>query len=152
MEQEQKKFFTLNTFLAILIVFAVLGAIDAAYLTYMSYRELPLPCTFSFFDGCNEVARSPYSKIFGIPLSLFGVGYYLMVIALSLGHLVFRHELLRRLILPLTSIGFLLSLYFIYIQAFLVGKFCIYCVFSALMSTILFGVSIFMSQSKEVIR
>jgi len=141
---EQKKFFTLKTLLSILIFFAGLGAIDAAYLTYMAYLELPLPCTFSFFDGCNEVARSPYSKVFGIPLSLFGVVYYLLVIIFSGGYLAFRRELLRNLIFPLTSVGFLLSLYFIYIQAFLVGKFCIYCVFSALMSTILFIAAFYM--------
>ena len=142
----QKKFFTLNTFLIILVTFAVLGAIDASYLTYMSYRQIPLPCTFSFFDGCNEVARSSYSKVFGVPLSLFGVIYYFLVIILLGGYFFSQINLLRQLILPLTSIGFLLSLYFIYIQAFLIGKFCAYCVFSALISAILFVVSIYMSR------
>jgi len=136
MDNIQKPVFAAKTVLVLIVVFAVLGAIDASYLTYMSYRELPLPCTI--FEGCNEVAGSPYSKVFGVPLSLFGVLFYVLVAAVSAAYLVLRREFLRGLILPLASVGFLLSVYFTYLQAFKIGAFCIYCIFSAAMSTLIF--------------
>ncbi len=131
----------------IILVSAILGAVDASYLTYMSYRELPLPCTI--FEGCNEVAASPYSKVFGIPLSLFGVLFYMLVAAVSGTYLVLKRELFRSLIMPLASIGFLLSAYFTYLQAFKIGAFCIYCIFSATMSTIIFISAIYLHRIRE---
>jgi len=134
--------FSVRTVLMIIIVCAVLGIADASYLTYMSYRELPLPCTI--LEGCNEVAASPYSKIFGVPLSLFGVLFYALVAIVSGTYLVSKRELLRGLIMPLASVGFLLSVYFTYLQAFKIGAFCIYCIFSATMSAIIFMSAIYL--------
>jgi uncharacterized membrane protein len=34
-------------------------------------------------DGCNAVVNSPYSRVFGVPMSYFGFMYYLYMFALA---------------------------------------------------------------------
>lgn len=64
------------------------------------------------------------------------------VIALALLYLDTKKVIVARLLVLATALGFLSSTYFIYIQKFKIGAFCIYCILSALISTILFGIGI----------
>jgi len=131
--------------LGIMVVAVIVGFIDSSYLFYKYLTASPIDCLL--FDGCNTVAKSPYSHVFGIPLPLFGMIFY----TLMLGAVIFlaKHQnlLLARLTLVLGFIGFAFSLYFIYLQGFIIQAFCIYCLISALTSTILFCAAIYTYQS-----
>lgn len=140
---------TTRIILIAIAVVAVLGIADTSYLTNAALRSLPLPCTI--LDGCNEVARSPYSRVFGVPLSLFGLIFYAAVLALSLMLMLMRarrapYVLLLRL---MGTAGFLLSIYFTYLQAFKIGAFCIYCIASVVFSTLIFALSFFVKKEEN---
>lgn len=136
------------TLLIILIlIFSVVGFSDALFLFIKKIAGGPIPCFIG--TGCDTVTNSPYSKMFGIPLALYGVAFYLLIGGCTLLYLDTKKMFFARLLFPITALGFLMSLYFIYVQKFLIGAFCMYCVISAIVSTILFVLGIV---SRHVIR
>lgn len=132
-----------RTLITVLIVVAFLGFLDASYLTASHYANVALPCYI--VQGCDIVTTSVYSKIFGIPVSLLGVGFYLSLLILTMYYIDKRKDSVIIFALPLvTSLGFLASLWFMYAQLFLLKALCAYCIFSAVTSTTLFIISIIM--------
>ncbi len=123
------------------IVLSFIGFADSTFLLAKRMSGGPIPCVLGF-TGCDEVSKSPYSALFGIPLSAYGMVFYLATAVLGILYLDTKKYIFARLILFATTLGFLLSLYFIYVQKFLIGAFCIYCILSAVISTILFGFGI----------
>ena len=64
-----------------MIALTLIGIADAAYVARGSYTGAPLWCPI--LDGCNTVMSSPYSRIFGVPMSYFGFIYYLFMFGLA---------------------------------------------------------------------
>lgn len=95
--------------------------------------------------GCSEVTESEYGSILGIKNAILGLIFYL---ALALVRLVRplaeppRAELLRKLSFVIAGIGLSFSLYFVYVQAVLIGEFCVLCTTSAVLVAILFGLHV----------
>lgn len=114
------------------------GFLDSAYLAITHFIGSPVAC--GFFTGCDVVTSSEYSAIAGIPIALFGALYYLFWVLLSVWYLDSRNTLFLAL-LPLTAIGFAVSLILIGIQVFIIDAICVYCVLSAASSTALFILS-----------
>mgnify|MGYP001566510994 CR=1 FL=1 len=131
-----------NYILWVLIVLALVGFTDSAFLLAKRISGAPIPCFIT--SGCDTVSKSPYSVLFGVPLSLLGVIFYLIIGFLALLYIDTKNILVARLIPLATMLGFLSSAYFIYVQKFKIGAFCIYCIISAIVSTLLFilGVTI----------
>lgn len=118
-------------------VVAVAGFLDATYLTVKHFLGTPIPC--SILEGCEVVTTSAYSEIFGIPVALLGSIYYLamliwLVIIIERAD---KHALLRAWSYAAIA-GFVASLGFVYIQLFILHAICLYCMGSALTSTLLF--------------
>jgi uncharacterized membrane protein len=120
---------------ALLLVLALIGFADASFLSIEHFRNAIPPCTVG---SCEAVLSSAYSTIFGVPVALFGVIYYLMISIGLFTHLEGKHEPPLRWVLLLTVCGFLMSLWFVFVQAFLLHQYCLYCLGSATISTILF--------------
>jgi uncharacterized membrane protein len=136
----------------VLLVVALLGFVDATYLTIEHYSGVIPPC--SVVEGCEQVLTSEYATILGVPVALGGSIFYLSILIGLCAYLESRNEKFLRITLLLTAIGFLSSSYFLYIQAFVLGAFCLYCLGSATTSTILFGLAIYVfskySKAREV--
>jgi uncharacterized membrane protein len=81
---------------------------------------------------------SKYAVIGGIPLALLGSLYYLAIFLLTVAYYDRKHLYILSIIARLTTLGFLVSLILIYLQAFIIRAFCFYCLLSALTSTGLF--------------
>lgn len=128
--------------LYIYCIIASLGLADATYLTYTRFLNIAPPCGLSILSGCETVARSPYSVIFGVPLSLFGMLFYGFALALTVVYIYKKFPYFKELLLATSIAGALSSLYFIYLQAFVIKAFCIYCVFSAACSFLLLGLAL----------
>jgi uncharacterized membrane protein len=96
-------------------------------------------------DGnCEEVLNSDFAKVFGIPLELAGIGYYLTVILFNVLFLVFpalKFSLLEVILFGMTLFGFFFSLYLVSIQAFYLKNWCTWCLQASLFSTLIFIVS-----------
>ncbi len=120
---------------SLMLVLALIGLIDAAYLTLQHYQNAIPPCTLR---GCEVVLTSTYASVGNIPVSLFGVVYYAFV-AMLLGKYFFRrHHTLLMLASFCTIAGFAASVYLVYVQIALLHSICQYCMVSAVTSTLLF--------------
>lgn len=119
-----------------LLVVALLGFADAAYLTVEHYQNRIPPCSLT--GGCENVLTSAYSMILGIPVSILGVIYYFLVLIGIFAYLESKNTALFRASLLFTIAGFVFSMWFIYAQVFIIHSYCLYCLGSALTSTILF--------------
>lgn len=134
--------------LVIGIICAFLGALDAGYLASLALTGNPLTC--NFIEGCEVVAMSPYSRILGVPLSLFGFFFYIVGILTFLWALVRPNLFANRLILLVSASGLVASLYFAYLQAFVIRAWCEYCIFSGIMAALVFIVALLYIRLKSV--
>ena len=119
-----------------LLVIALLGFADATYLTIEHYQGVIPPCTI--VSGCETVLSSVYSTIAGMPVSLLGAVYYLLILIGVFAYLESKNTKPLKWALVLTIFGLLFTLWFLYVQAFILGAYCLYCLGSALTSIILF--------------
>jgi uncharacterized membrane protein len=122
------------------IIVSFLGFLDATYLTAQHYLGAIPPCVIT--TGCETVLTSEHSVIFGIPTALWGAMYYLLLFILAVLALDLKPEIIR-FVAYLTPIGFFASLYFVYLQLFVIKEICSYCMISAATSTILFILGMF---------
>ncbi|MGB2580737.1 MAG: vitamin K epoxide reductase family protein [Minisyncoccia bacterium] len=136
-----------NIILWSLIGLALVGFTDSAYLLAKRMSGAPIPCFIT--SGCDTVSKSPYSVLFGIPLSAWGVLFYLGIGFLALLYIDTKNLIVAKLIPLATTLGFLSSLYFVYAQKFLIGAFCIYCILSAIVSTLLFALGVVVYKKLE---
>ena len=120
-------------------VVALVGLADAGYLTAKHYSGLNVPC--SLINGCDTVLKSSWAEFFGYPTALYGAVAYF--IAFSLAFLVYSGRVeLWKVFGVLATLMFVASLGFLYIQAFVIGAFCQYCLLSLATSTLLFVIYI----------
>lgn len=118
--------------LALLFALSFLGIADSWYLYQSAVTDTALSCDIGAgLDGCNTVAQSPYSYLFGIPLALYGVGFFAFVCALAAALTLFPARFLYRALLALSVFGTGASAVFLYIQFVLIKALCIYCIASA---------------------
>ncbi len=124
---------------------ALLGIADALYLTIEHVTGQSVKCTI--ISGCSAVLSSPYAVVAGIPLAAVGGAAYFTVFSLAILAL-FGYRFAGKLLLPLVGAMFLVTLWLIYLQAFVIREFCQYCLFSALIITTLLVVVFFSRRSR----
>jgi uncharacterized membrane protein len=110
------------------LILAVLDVAGLAIALYLSIVELGggVPVCGPI-HGCEEVARSEYSRIAGIPVAVFGVALSLILLSLALAW--WRTDLYVLLLAHygLSLAGVLFEAYFMYLQVFVIGAVCIWC-------------------------
>ncbi len=122
------------------VAVALIGFLDAVFLTAKHYSGQEVSCSLT--GGCNDVLTSQYATMLGFPTSLWGAGYYLVILAAALLYLKQQNWLSEKILSYFTFGGFLFSLYLVYLQLFVIQSICPYCLLSALTSTILFVLSL----------
>lgn len=122
---------------ALILILAFFGIADSAYLAQHELSGTPLICNVSGLSGCNTVAESPFSNLFGIPLALYGVAFYSGMFILAAVELLLSRSPLRRWLQAGALAGALASVCFTLIQQFLIGAFCIYCIISAALTVLM---------------
>src|SRR3989338_4080846 len=119
-----KKFF-------LLILLSLLGIADAAYLTFEHYQQVIPPCTINrllpIASDCGKVLRSSYSVMFGVPLAVFGVVQYLLLLTAIILLAVYRKKISAYWLILQSMIGAIFSLYFMYVQLVILKSICLYC-------------------------
>lgn len=123
---------------------SLLGIFIAAYLTLYHFGYIgTLACSGS--GGCATVQLSKWSKLLGLPVATWGLGYYATVFALSILGLQDRFTESRPLALALvwlTGWGAAFSGWLTYLEAGPIGAWCQWCVVSAIVAALLFVVSL----------
>lgn len=123
-------------------IVSLLGLADAIYLTIEHITGQSVRCTI--VAGCSEVLSSSYAVVFGVPLAAVGAAAYFSVFSLAtLAAFGYRGAGLLLTLLVTTML--LVSLWLIYLQAFVIKAFCQFCLFSA-------GITILMTLLVFIIR
>ena len=114
---------------------ALAGLTDAVYLTVEHLTGQSVRCMV--VSGCDEVLQSSYATVAaGVPVAAVGAAAYFT--AFSLATLAaFGYDGARRLLAPLVALMFLATLWFLYLQSFVIRAFCTYCLISAAVTTAL---------------
>jgi uncharacterized membrane protein len=120
----------------VFLILGVIGFLDATYLSLEHYRGVIPIC--KVVTGCGQVLLSQYSTIGPIPLSVLGMAYYTVIIVGAIIFLDIKKLRVLHLLSAYTFAGILASGYFMYLQVFIIKALCLYCIFSALTSTLLF--------------
>ena len=113
---------------------SLLGLADALYLTVEHVTGQSVKCTI--ISGCSEVLSSPYAVVAGIPLAAIGAAAYFTVFSLAT-LAAFGYRAAGTLLTPLITAMFFVSIWLIYLQAFVILEFCQYCLLSAAITTTL---------------
>ena len=123
-------------------IVSLLGLADAIYLTIEHITGQSVRCTI--VAGCSEVLSSSYAVVLGVPLAAVGAAGYFSVFSLAT-LAAFGYRGAGLLLTLLVSAMFLVSLWLIYLQAFVIKAFCQFCLFSA-------GITILMTLLVFIIR
>jgi uncharacterized membrane protein len=139
---------TINILSYLILILALLGFIDATYLTVEFFSGGNVVC--GLIEGCEQVLSSDYSSMFGIPLSLIGVIYYVTISIFAFILSINKNVNILKIILIVTFLGFIASVYFVYLQLFVINAICIYCITSALITTVLLILSALLYKQRKL--
>lgn len=123
---------------ALVLVLSFCGVADSAYLAQHETAGTQLLCNIEGLTGCNVVANSKYSQLFGIPIADYGIVFYTILFIFAALELVLVDRFLRRVLQAMALAGALISIVLIAIQIFLIHDLCVYCVGSAVIALLAF--------------
>lgn len=121
----------METNIMFIIVLSVIGIINTSYLSYHTIKKTLVKCIFFPPEWCERVQHSEYSRTLGFPNSFAGFGMYSALLILSLLYSAGTLQVFWP-IQAIVWIGFVFSMYFLFIQAFVIRAFCTWCVLSAI--------------------
>jgi uncharacterized membrane protein len=109
-------------------ILAGLDLVGLAIASYLSITELSggIP-QCGPLHGCETVALSPYSRIAGIPVAVFGVALSLVLLSLAIAWWRTNLYVLLLAHYGLSLAGVLFEIYFLYLQVFVIGAVCVWC-------------------------
>lgn len=126
----------------IIPVLALIGLGIAAYMSYVEVTRTDAVC--GPIGDCNTVQDSIYAKIFGVSVGIIGIAGYLAIMA---GWLVQIYgpenlkTLAKRGIWTMGWFGILFSIYLTFLEPFVIGASCAWCLSSAAVMTLIFWFS-----------
>ncbi len=125
---------------------AVPGMLLASYLLLFHEGKLVDVCSASGWDDCGRVSGpdAPYSAVGPIPVALIGlIGYAsLFLLAWAKDWLAIVDDYLPELLVGLTAVAFLFTVGLTGLELFVIHAICRYCVVSAVIVTVMFGLAI----------
>jgi vitamin-K-epoxide reductase (warfarin-sensitive) len=108
----------------ILVLLGIFGIVVSFLALREHYREEgDSPCSINERWDCGIVNKSPYAMLFGIPVAALGIAGYLLM-----GMLAWRRA--YRVLLVFVLAGLAFSLYLAHIEKDILGVWCVYCVTS----------------------
>lgn len=128
-----------TTIYIVAAIVSLAGLADATYLLVQALTGETLGCGGS--PDCFRVLGSSYAKVGGIPVAFFGVLAYFSAFTFAT-FAGFGYARARTFLIPTIGAMFLATLWFLYVQAFLLHAYCRYCLFSAATTFLLAGLII----------
>lgn len=122
-------------------IFAGMGLAISIYLTLYHYAGVPLVCSDSGLINCASVLNSPYAYVLGIPIAVFGIIFFLAMLAF-----LFINNMDAILIWNLIGIGTVV--YLLDIER-LVGHICAWCTAVHVIVLILLMLSLYRASAKK---
>lgn len=126
----------------ITIALTVIGLLVSVYMTIYKFTNNESMCIGS--AGCSEVNASRYSEINGIPVAVLGVIGYTVILGLLF--LEQRPGIFQQngsmMFFGVSLLGFLFTLYLIYLEVALIKAYCPFCLTSQAVMTVIFIISV----------
>ncbi|MGE3074934.1 MAG: vitamin K epoxide reductase family protein [Dehalococcoidia bacterium] len=122
----------------VLLLAALAGVAISGYLAWENSQGKSGVCTV--VHGCSTVQESKYGKILGVPVSVPGLGLYLVLAAAAVVTMLdFRGWRAYATLIGFYGalMGLAMSAYLTYLEAFVIDAWCIYCIGSALLMVVL---------------
>ena len=127
-----------------IIAALALGGVGLA--TYLAMYKLGMIGTLACTVGsCETVNLSRWATFLGIPVAVWGVGFYVVLFLVALAGTTNRfidEPWVSHLLLGLTAWGVLFSGWLTYLELYVIHAVCMFCVISAILVTITFLVSV----------
>jgi uncharacterized membrane protein len=126
----------------LVIVLAAIGFAVAAYLANVETTGSSAVC--GPVGNCNAVQESEYAKLLGIPIGVLGMLGYGAIAALWVVSRVARGTLADAALLLIgvgAWVGTLFSIYLTFLEPFVIGATCMWCITSAVVMLLLLWVS-----------
>jgi uncharacterized membrane protein/thiol-disulfide isomerase/thioredoxin len=125
-------------------LFCLVGLGVAIYLSYVEITQIRAIC--GPVGDCNTVQQSGYARLFGVlPVGILGIVGYVMIL---LAWVIRRSANLQiasyasLFMLGMSAFGVLFSIYLTFLEPFIIGATCAWCLTSAIIMTILFLLNI----------
>jgi uncharacterized membrane protein len=123
------------------LVVSVAGLVVSAYLTYEHFTAgSTLACPNTGVVNCAKVTSSQYSELFGIPVALLGLAFFVGMTALSVPPMwrtATRWPGRLRVAGVLTGVVFVC--YLIWAELFRINAICLWCTVVHALTLVLFG-------------
>ena len=119
---------------------ALIGLGVAGYLTYVETTQVMAIC--GPVGDCNTVQQSPYARLFGfLPIGALGLAGYLAILAAWPAY-YYRQDSWKNLasmaLFAMTFFGTLFSIYLTFLEPFVIGATCAWCLSSSIIMTALY--------------
>lgn len=147
-----------KSLILIILILSLLGMPLTIYLTFLHFKpEASTFCNFNEQFNCDIVNKSTYSEILGIPIAIIGfIGYllffvlsYLKLINLKKKNKNNNDKELTKYLLYLALISFLFSIYLTFLEAFVIFAWCILCIISGIMVTVILITSVLLKKKEK---
>ena len=127
-------------------IVAVAGLADATYLTVQALTGETITCGGS--PDCFRVLGSSYAKLGGIPVAIIGALAYFTAFTFAT-FAAFGYPWAPRFVALIAGAMLLMTLWLLYVQAFLLHAYCRYCLFSAAITFLSAGLLIAVPPSRR---
>ncbi len=137
--------------LSIILFLLILGLLVSVYLTWLHLKpSVGSFCSINEKFDCITVAKSSYSSIFGVPVSLIGVLGYIAMIVICVRLILKEGGKIRKLntrmlnfiLLAMSSIGVMFMSYLTVVQALVIRSWCVMCIVTDAIIFIVFILSV----------
>jgi uncharacterized membrane protein len=128
------------------MIIAALSLAGVGLATYLAMYKLgyigALACGTG---GCETVQLSRWATLAGLPVAVWGVGFYLVLFVVALLGTTERYieaPWVSHALLALTGWGVIFSAWLTYLELYVINAICRFCVVSAILVTALFLMSV----------
>jgi uncharacterized membrane protein len=127
------------------IALTIIGLLVSIYMTIYKFTNKDIQAAMCVgAHGCTIVNSSPYAEVNGIPVAVVGVFGYLSILALF--YLEARPGFFQdngsMLLFGVTLVGFLFTVWLIYVEIALIKAYCPFCITSQIAMTLIFALTV----------
>jgi uncharacterized membrane protein len=127
----------------VIAALSLVGCFVALYLTLYKFGVFGvLKCGVG---SCETVNTSRWAEFLGLPVAAWGLAFYLAALAVSLVGVQDRWVdslAVSRVLVGMSAVGVLFSGWLTYLEAFVIHAYCLYCLVSAAIVTVIFAVAV----------
>lgn len=137
---EQAKSSSIFTTRNITYVTVIIAILISGYLSYLKITNEHAACLVGELFDCGTVLNSVYSEYQGIPIAWMGLAVNIIILVTLFlePRISFVEEYAVPFLFGLILAAFVISVYLVYLQAFVIGAYCPWCLSHEALVTVMF--------------